>query len=281
MPEEQSLSLEETNKLRVSLGLKPLQADPAPTAATEDETGPDSEERRAVANWQKYQDELEKKSFREQQREEIRKAKESARRFAKLEGKGLADEPEDEDAAEWVRRMKKRQKRIAKKMAEELAERDELAQKLEYTEKDVRGLRVAHDESEFLEAGIDGDGVVLTLKDATIDELEEDGDELENIELGERERLKENLERTKKKPRYSAYDDDVDENGEKTILRHYDDEIDPKKKRKKFLLEGDIVDTLGRVRSGGRVEARKETVAEKLKMIPISLDTESTSMLPS
>lgn len=275
MPEEQSLSIEETNKLRISLGLKPLQVDPAlensklDGGAPEDDNGFDAQERRAVANWQKHQDELEKESFREQQREEIRKAKDAAKRFARLEGKGLADEPEggEEDALEWVRKMKKRQKKIAKRMAVELAERDATAQKLEYSERDVRGLNVAHDQADILDgAGMEGNGVVLTLKDATIDELEAEGDELENVELGEKEKLRKRLDLKKKKKPYDAYEDDIDENGEKRILAQYDEEIEPEKNRKRFML-GTIAEE--------RDEIVQEAGRKKLKLAPISLDIES------
>ncbi|KAF8454557.1 SART-1 protein [Terfezia claveryi] len=290
MPEEQSLSIEETNKLRISLGLKPLpvqspsdsNANKGGAAANgDDDTGFDADERRAVANWQKRQDELEKASFRAQQREEIRKAKDAAKRFAKLEGTGLADEPVDgeEDAVEWVKRMKKRQKKIAKKMAEELAARDAAAQRVEYTEKDVRGLKVAHAEEEFIEAGAGGEGMVLTLKDATIDELEEEGDELENVELGEKERLQRRLELKKKKPVYSAYEEDVDENGERKLLGQYDEEIDPKKGRKKFTLGGAFSGTtMAGERGAESAEARREAVKEKLKLSAISLNIEKQEL---
>ncbi|KAF8420083.1 SART-1 protein [Tirmania nivea] len=289
MPEEHSLSIEETNKLRISLGLKPLPVE-SPSVSTankgdaattnDDDTGFDADERRAVANWQKRQDELEKVSFRAQQRDEIRKAKDAAKRFAKLEGTGLGDEPVDgeEDAAEWVRRMKKRQKKIAKKMAEELAARDAAAQRVDYTEKDVRGLKVAHAEEEFFEAGAEGEGMVLTLKDATIDELEEEGDELENVELGEKERLQKNLE-LKKKPVYSAYEEDVDENGERRVLGQYDEEIDPKKGRKKFTLGGAISGgTMAEERGAESAGARREAMKEKLKLSAISLDIEKQEL---
>ncbi|RPB28050.1 SART-1 protein [Terfezia boudieri ATCC MYA-4762] len=286
MPEEQSLSIEETNKLRISLGLKPLPVEsPSDSNANkgdaDDDTGFDADERRAVANWQKRQDELEKASFRAHQREEIRKAKDAAKRFAKLEGTGLGDEPVDgeEDAVEWVKRMKKRQKKIAKKMAEELAARDAAAQRVEYTEKDVRGLKVAHAEEEFIEAGAGGQSMVLTLKDATIDELEEEGDELENVELGEKERLQKRLELKKKKPVYSAYEEDVDENGERKLLGQYDEEIDPKKGRKKFTLGGAFSGaTMAGERGAESAEARREAVKEKLKLSAISLDIEKQEL---
>lgn len=295
MPEEQSLSIEETNKLRISLGLKPLPVEsPSDSnanksdAATlnDDDTGLDADERRAVANWQKRQGELEKAAFRAQQREEIRKAKDAAKRFAKLEGTGLGDEPVDgeEDAVEWVRRMKKRQKEIARKMAEELAARDAAAQRVEYTEKDVRGLKVAHAEEVFLEAGAEGEEIVLTLKDATIDELEEEGDELENVELGEKERLGKRLELKKKKPVYSAYEEDVDENGERRILGQYDEEIDPKKGRKKFTLGtaiGGMREEEEELRGGESTGAVGGAGKEKLKLSAISLDIESMKLLPS
>ena len=279
MAEEQSLSIEETNKLRISLGLKPLTVDP-PAATTpssgnttqpaDEEKGFEADERRAVANWQKRQDDLEKSSFRERQREEIRKAKDQARRYAKLSGKGLGEEDDgaDEDAVEWVKKMKKRQRKLARKMAEELAARDAAAEKLSYGGDDVKGLKVAHDQEDFDEQG----EMILTLKDATIDELEEEGDELENIELNEKEKLKERLELKKKKPIYSAYDEDVDEHGERKILAQYDDEIDPKRKKKAFVLSG--------AQSALVAQVKREEVAEKQKIKPISLDHESRSSPP-
>ncbi|KAI5791700.1 SART-1 protein [Peziza echinospora] len=293
MGEEQSLSIEETNKLRISLGLKPLSVDPpagpgpsssSTTATTtgdpnapqpdDSETGFEADERRAVQNWQQRASELEKVAARERQKETIRKAKETARRFAKLEGKGLGEADDDEDgegkdggvdgdAVEWVKKMKKRQKRIARKMEAEIAERERAALGGgRYTEEDVRGLRVAHDREEFGE----GEDVVLTLKDATIDELEEEGDELENVELNEREKLKEKLELKKKKPVYNAYDDDMDESGNRRLLAQYDDEDAAKAKKKKFVIED----------TPEGVQARKESVAEKLKQGLISLETEKT-----
>lgn len=74
------------------------------------------------------------------------------------------------------------------------------------------------------------------------------------------------MELKKKKPIYDIYADDVDEDGNKRLLAQYDDEIDPKKKKKAFVLTGSSSAITG--------EARQKQVAEKLKqkLVTISLD---------
>lgn len=127
-------------------------------------------------------------------------------------------------------KQKKRQKEIekARKREKELAEAEAA---VEYTAKDLAGVKVGHELDTFEE----GEEQVLTLKDTTIDENEEEGDELENVDLRERERLNQNLELKKRKPVYNPFDDDG--TGEKSILAQYDDEIIGKK-GKQFTLDG-------------------------------------------
>lgn len=239
----EAMSLEETNRLRVSLGLKPL---PAPGAAPggpvfkegstapAEEVGSTLESRQAESydNYRKIQEAEEAKKKREAKAEAIKKARDIAKRHAKLEGKGLgeADEDEDLDARSWLIKQKKRQKEIekARKREKELAEAESAA---EYTAKDLAGVKVGHELGTFEE----GEEQVLTLKDTTIDENEEEGDELENLDLRERERLNQKLELKKKKPVYNPNDDDG--TGEKSILAHYDEEI-VGKQGKKFTLDG-------------------------------------------
>lgn len=175
MPEVESLSIEETNKLRISLGLKPLTVtndDAAPAQQQQpdkDDSSFEAQEKRAVANWTKHQEELKKKEKRERQKEEIQKAKDAMKRFKPLEGKSLgeADGADEEDAAVWVRKMKKRQRKIAHKMAEELAAREQDGNG-DYTAEQLAGVKVGHDFGDLEEGG----ETILTLKDATIDELE-------------------------------------------------------------------------------------------------------------
>lgn len=238
-----AISIEETNRLRVSLGMKPL---PVPGAAPSgpvfkesseapaEEAGSTLESRQAEGydNYRKLQEAELAKKKREAKAESIKKARDAAKRFAKLEGKGLGDaeDEEDLDARSWLIKQKKRQKEIekARKRERELAEAEAAA---EYTAADLAGVKVAHELGNFEE----GEEQVLTLKDTTIDENEEDGDELENLDLRERERLTEKLELKKKKPVYNP--NDIDETGEKSILAHYDEEIEGKKV-KKFTLDG-------------------------------------------
>ncbi|KAF7905275.1 uncharacterized protein EAF01_005796 [Botrytis porri] len=238
-----SISIEETNRIRASLGMKPLAvpgaAGPifkqAPSAPAED-AGSTLESRQAEGydNYRKLQEAEETKRKREAKAEAIKRARDTAKRFAKLEGKGLgeADDDGDLDAKAWLMKQKKRQKEIekARKKEQELAEA-EAAAAAEYTAKDLAGVRVGHELDTFVE----GEDQVLTLKDTTIDENEEEGDELENLDLREREKLSDKLELKKKKPVYNPNDDD--DSGDRKILAQYDEEIDGKR-GKRFTLDG-------------------------------------------
>jgi len=169
---EESLSIEETNKIRLSLGLKPLKVDTEPpaTSSTAPDNSVEAQERRAVDNWKKHQDNIGKENARKARIEGIKKARDAEKRFAKLEGKGLGEADEnEEDTTTWVRKMKKRQKKLAEKMAKEMEEELQraAAERKEYTAEDLTGVRVGHDLGD-----LDGEGTVLTLKDTTIEENE-------------------------------------------------------------------------------------------------------------
>ena len=262
-----AISIEETNRIRVSLGMKPLPVPGAPSGPVfkdaqfkpDEEAASTLETRQAESyeNYRKIQEAEEAKKKRDSKAEAIKKARDAAKRFAKLDGKGLgdADEDEDMDARTWLTKQKKRQKEIekARKREQEMAEAEAAA---EYTAKDLAGVKVGHEADEFEE----GEEQVLTLKDTTIDENEEEGDELENLNLRERENLSEKLELKKKKPVYNP--NDIDETGEKSILAHYDDEIIGKK-GKSLLLDG----------KGGTAEATGvDGTVLKSKPKAISLD---------
>lgn len=268
-----SISIEATNKIRVAIGLKPL---PVPgggptfkaskgdgTSSDEEDLGSTLESRQAQGyeNWKQLQVEADAKAQREAKNEAIKKARDAARKFSKLEGKGLgdADEVTELDTRTWLVQQKKRQKKLERqrlrKLESELAERE---QQPGYTAEDLAGVKVGHELDDFEE----GAEQILTLKDATIDQYEEEGDELENFDMKEREALNERLEIKKKKPVYNP--NDLDESGSTTLLKHYDETIDGKK-RKRFTLDGQGTS------AGGR-EAMKQLVGEKLKAQPISLD---------
>lgn len=270
------MDIAEVNKVRVSLGMKPLpvpggargpsfkEPDPVENGSSseEDDLGSTLESRQAQGydNWKKLHSEADAKAKREAKAAAIKKARDAAQSNTALQGKGLGDDDGDElDTRTWLQQQKKRQKKLEKekrrKLEAELAERENAP---EYTERDLAGVKVAHEMDDFQ----GGEEQVLTLKDSTIDQNEEEGDELENVDLREREALNERLSVKKRKP---VYDPNAEEDGgDGTILKHYDETIDGKK-RKRFTLDG----------HGASVEERqalKQAVSEKLKRQPISLE---------
>lgn len=268
------MDIEETNRIRASLGMTLL---PVPgggpqfkaskgagsSSEEEEEKGSTLESRQAQGydNWNKLQKEADAKAQREAKNEAIKKARDAVKKFSKLEGKGLgeADEKEDLDTKTWLLQQKKRRKRLEKerlaKLEKELAERENVP---EYTAEDLAGVKVAHEMEDFE----GGEEQILTLKDSTIDQNEEEGDELENLELKEREALTERLSSKIKKPVYDPHAEN--EEGGSTILKHYDETIDGKK-RKRFTLDGQGASLEER-------EAMKEAVGKRLKSTAISLD---------
>lgn len=243
-------TIEETNRIRVSLGMQPLPVPGADTAQQRDSSDAsdsdgeppastlETRQAQAYDNYKSHQDAEAQKRKREERAEAVRKARDKAQRFAVLEGKGLgeASDAPDLDAKSWLMGQKKRQKKIDKqrKIEEELAAAEAAAaEAVQYTSRDLAGIKVAHDSSAFL----DGDEQILTLKDTTIDENEAEGDELENLNLRDQEKLTERLELKKQRHGYNPNDDD-DDQGERGILSQYDEEIDGKK-TKKFTLDSD------------------------------------------
>lgn len=269
-----AVSIEQTNKIRVSLGLKPL---PVPGA---DATGPEfrdddsssgSEDEEEAAstletrqeqgydNWKKLQDETDAKRRREEKNAAIKKARDEAQRKLQLGGSTLGESAGDDlDTKAWLMQTKKRTKKIekerARKLAQELEEREREAV-IQYTAEDLAGVKVGHSIGAF-EGGEDH---ILTLKDAAVDD-DEEGDELEDVHLAEKERTEEKLELKKRKP---VYDPTAENQG---ILSQYDEEIDGKK-RKRFTL-----DAKGSTEE--EREAKRQEVSGKLRMGAISLELE-------
>ncbi|GFF37346.1 U4/U6.U5 tri-snRNP-associated protein snu66 [Aspergillus udagawae] len=265
-----ALSIEQNNKIRVALGLKPLPVpgadatsgpvfkDTRDDSASEEDLGSTLESRQALAseNWKKLQEEAEAKRRREAKNAAIKKARDAAQRDRMLEGATLGESGDvDMDTKTWLLQAKKRQKKIEKeralKIARELEERERAA---EYSTADLAGLKVGHEVGEFEE----GEEHVLTLKDTTIDENEEEGDELEDVNLREKAKVAERLELKKRKP---VYDPTEENTG---ILAQYDEEIEGKK-RKRFTLDA----------QGSTIEereAKQQEVSDRLKQNLVSLD---------
>ncbi|KAK1761124.1 SART-1 family protein DOT2 [Echria macrotheca] len=225
-------SIEEINKLRKAMGMKPL---PVPGAPPPKEPTPDPDagstlETREAAgydNYKKAQSAEESRRKRDERKAAVMKAREMAQRNAVLEGKGIADLVGDDelDAKSWLKSQKKRQKKIEAARQLEAEKEKEAARVAEHTAADLRDVKVAHDMAEFL----GGDDQVLTLKDTGVLENEDEGDELENLSLREQEKLREKQDLKKKKPLYDP--NDIDDTGEHGILSQYDEEIHGKKKK--------------------------------------------------
>ncbi|KAI3391546.1 hypothetical protein diail_7166 [Diaporthe ilicicola] len=238
-------TIEELNKVRQAMGLKPLPVPNAAPAPPKQPSKDDTEEaastietREAAAgdNYRKVLETEKAKRDREARVAAIKKERDRAQRFATLKGQGLGDlDDEDEgDAKSWLKSMKKNQKKIAesrRQQEEADAEAAAARKAADYSSKDLAGVKVGHDMSTIL----DGDDQILTLKDSGVLGKDDEGDELENLSLREQEKLNEKLNLKKKRPVYDP--NDIDETGERGILSQYDEEINGKK-TKTFSLDG-------------------------------------------
>ncbi|ETS73345.1 hypothetical protein PFICI_14950 [Pestalotiopsis fici W106-1] len=265
-------TIAEINKTRIAAGMQPLPVpgqegpqfkEKAASDGEEEEAASTLETREAAAydNFKKIQEAEDAKKRREEKNAAIRRARDAAKRFENLEGKGLGEaEGDDLDAKAWLINQKKRQKRIekARKLEEEMAAAEAAAAAaVQYTSKDLAGVKVSHEISAFE----DGDEQILTLKDSNIVGGEDDDDELENIDLRNREKLQENLELKKKKPVYDP--NAVNEDGERSILAQYDEEISGKK-TKRFTLGDQIAEQNAQPSASG--EASQNRNAKKINL---------------
>lgn len=252
MADAEGISLEETNRIRISLGLKPLEATPT-TGASSDSLPVDEEERIAHENLKALRAEQAKKAEEDALRSRLKKARDRKVLNEKLVGKTLADpEGEEEDLTSWIKKTKRREKELAAQRARELESQDKLFQE-EYTERDLEGLKVGHDFGDIEE----GEGMILTIKDRDILDDDASGDELISTSLAAKERLKENLDNKIRKPKYDPYAEEFDEDtGDRKILSKYDEDIDAGPKRKAFVL--------------GKSQGASGTRKEKNRMDPSS-----------
>ncbi|KAJ8731036.1 hypothetical protein PYW08_002449 [Mythimna loreyi] len=249
---QESLSVEETNKLRAKLGLKPLERTekPAEDGKLKDDLGEFYHKPAANIAQQKKSEKI---------REKLQLHKEKRKIEQKLQTTLLAEESDEDDAAAWVQRSRDidRQKREAAKRAAMLDEMDAVfgvsalveqeqheERQHSYTHSQLRGLRVAHD----IDAIADEREVVLTLADKEV--LADDNEDvLVNVNIVDDERTKKNLLEAKKaKSGYRAYDDEADLEAAalgyaRPVLAKYDDEINKDKaaKTRGFLIGDDDV----------------------------------------
>uniref|UniRef100_A0A915CD57 U4/U6.U5 tri-snRNP-associated protein 1 n=3 Tax=Parascaris univalens TaxID=6257 RepID=A0A915CD57_PARUN len=242
---EESMSIEETNKLRASLGLAPLEVDDAPKVKESDSGDPG--EKVIVEDGMEFvhkaPQHIGDKKRAEEVKEKLQTMREKRRIYEKvLRAKGLAESDSDEDTAEWVK--KNRELEEERKRAEERAKllddmdaefgidsliEDDRKRKVENQKRGegkqksgLGGVIVGHAKEDFLEGG----ETVLVLEDRGV---LDDGDEvLVNPNLIENKRYEKNAELRRKKDPYQPYADEVDEVGlpkAKGLLPKYDEEI--------------------------------------------------------
>ncbi|XP_074029658.1 U4/U6.U5 tri-snRNP-associated protein 1 [Leptinotarsa decemlineata] len=236
----ESLSIEETNKLRAKLGLKPLQvASSASNSSTNSNKKGNNELKKDDLGefYHKPAENLQLKAQQEKLRaklSEIREKRQLNNKYSKVKTLGEGSDDED-DILSWVDKSREidKAKKDAEKRARMLEELDsqfgindivesERREKMRsgYTAKHLKGLTVQHDLDSFGE----GRSVVLTLKDKGV--LEDDEDVLVNVNMIDDERYKKNIEN--KKTVHNTYEDEFDEYGnfqEKPVLSKYNEEV--------------------------------------------------------
>lgn len=236
--QKEELSLEETNKLRISLGLKPLVADDAPATSSRGtlSSAPDAPSKLdgdalAAKNFQDKQDRERRQWEDAEVKERLAKAQAKRDVARRLKGPTLADLDVDstasasaagsssKDTLAWIKESKKRAKEHAARRAKELEEQ-EARQQAEYRETDLVGLRVGHNADEFEE----GEERILTLRDAGV--LDEADDELMDAALDQAERDAKHLQRKQGAKEYTGLDDEEALTGRKRgVLAKYDADL--------------------------------------------------------
>ncbi|RLN81036.1 hypothetical protein BBJ28_00007287 [Nothophytophthora sp. Chile5] len=231
---EVSMSVEETNRLRAQLGLKPLSVGPSKSEA-------------AVVNRQKTSEQLDAEREREQLKRKLEQSRTRRELTQKLAGQSLGEQlradlqsqkkaEKTHDALEWVKKSRRQGSNTSK--SDGLSTKEASAEA--YEGKQLAGLTVGHALDTFAE----GQEVVLTLKDSRVlgedgNDLNEADDELVNVELSENDRRLAQQARARRAamPVYSGYDDDefieMGKNPRKMrkagkLLGHYDEEQDAK-----------------------------------------------------
>mmetsp|Transcript_2661 Transcript_2661/g.6347 ORF Transcript_2661/g.6347 Transcript_2661/m.6347 type:complete len:720 (-) Transcript_2661:993-3152(-) len=230
MAEEVVISIEETNKLREKLGLKPLKVTsgggrkPSGGAPT---GGGQPEDKGSQGNGAPSPGPEDLKKRLKGIREERLNEQKNEEAVAAL---GEKRSEEDDDALAWIRKSRKLEKTKREREKEEflrvqkaLLEQEEFDEDGEgsstprkYTEKDLRGLKIGHGTDMIQE----GHQTILTLKDQDVldegGELNEKEDVLEDTGLAQQEKHDEAVRRSKAKNKY-------DESAQGGILSKYDE----------------------------------------------------------
>uniref|UniRef100_A0A336LPB3 CSON000132 protein n=1 Tax=Culicoides sonorensis TaxID=179676 RepID=A0A336LPB3_CULSO len=296
------LSIEETNKLRAKLGLKPLEINPVEQKVnvskdTKKDSGDKKETDLKVIkdDWGEFvhkpAENFAEKNNVAKIREKLKERREKRVLEAKISSlKTLGESDGEDDAKNWVlkQRDQVKLKEEAAKRAKMLEEMDEefgvgqlidgeirKSHKKTYTNRDLRGLKVEHDISSFTE----GKDIILTLKDKDVLNEDED-DTLVNVNFMDDERYKKSVENKKQNPNrygYDVYEEEVDEFGQpiqRSLLKKYDEEIEGLKKSS-FVIGENAEEERKRKRKLQELKAKLDKKSlVSLDKIPLTLASE-------
>jgi U4/U6.U5 tri-snRNP-associated protein 1 len=253
---EISMSVEETNKLRAQLGLKPLAVGPKKTAEV---------------NLQKTSAQLAQEREQKQIQQALAQSRKKRELSHKLAGPSLGEqlraEADARDALSWVKQSRGKTKQAAQQQEKEKKTQDAGGA---YDASALAGMTVGHAADAFEE----GQEVVLTLKDTSVlaadgNDVNDEDDELVNVELSERDRRSAQQSRAERAmmPAYTGYDDDEfvqmgnprakkRQGGGKKLLAQYDEDDDARvaEEARKFTLDASGTSTAAVVR-GDKEEA--------------------------
>ena len=248
---EISLSVEETNKLRARLGLKPLRED-----GGEDREA--AERQRHADRVGQAKKDAEGRALREKLAE-FRQRRQMEQELQQTKWLGVKENEEEDDLAKWVEKSREAERarradeqdqmQRLQKMLDDSDQDDSEKDEPAYTGADLAGLKVRHGADEF---GA-GEGVVLTLADRGIlddrGELNEDQDELEVGLLAEQRRRAAERAKAKGQDR----DQGMRDLEKGVILSKYDDED----------RDADVALKIG---SDGAIAAEEAMTVEEMRM---------------
>lgn len=243
---EISMSVEETNKLRAQLGLKPLSVGP---------------KKEAEVNLQKSSAQVAQERERAAIEQALAQSRKKRELSHKLAGQSLGEMLRQETAADalsWVK-----QSRAKPKAATSGGSGEDKAEV--YDAAALAGMTVGHAVDSFEE----GQEVVLTLKDTSVlaadgNDVNDDDDELVNVEMSERDRRDAQHSRAERAlmPVYTGYDDDEfiqvgkprsKKRTGKKLLAQYDEDDDARaaEDARKFTLDAQGATSVSKVRGTG------------------------------
>ena len=209
------LSIEETNALRVKLGLAPLRVD-----KDDKTTGTDDNNRKEDIHLPAP--DMAKEEQTKSRIEEMKLAREVQSNLKnKFSHSTLGDNDKSLDAASWAERMRQQEKNNKSKSKKSAKKGVEKPTGSEYTSEDLEGIQVSHNLSSFQT----NTNAILTLADENILEQNENNmiiglnenhtSRLENIEMADAKKVKENLRKKRRIEMgqghaggYAAWDDD-------------------------------------------------------------------------